>query len=595
MQTCLPKEPKWSSQECENIKKALSNLLDMGAISKVETCRDQFLSNIFLTPKPDGSQRLILNLKYLNNFIRADHFKLEDHKTVCKLVTKDCFMATLDLKEAYFLLPIAEKDRKFLRFTFKGSLYQFNCMPFGLRCAPLVFTKLMKPVIGHLRSRGLVSVVYLDDFLLLGNNFQQCQINILETVKLLEELGFVINYCKSHLVPSQCIKYLGFDYCSTRMTVSLPTEKRKKVTKLVSHFMGVRECTIRKFAKFIGVLTSSCIAVRYGWLYTKLFERQKFLALRRHGGDFNAIMSIPPSLKADFSWWLSNLSFTKNSINTLVFDLEIFSDASSSGWGVFCRGERAHGFWKEKELCCHINYLELLAAFFGLKCFAKELSNKNILLRIDNTTALAYINRMGSVQHPLLNELSRKIWQWCERSNLFIFASYIKSRDNQEADRESRRLEIETEWEINRNQFQKILDRFGKPEIDLFASRNNNKCEKFVSWQRDPEAFAIDAFTLNWRSFYFYAFPPFSIILRVLQKIITEKAQGIVVVPIWNTQPWFPVFTSLLIEEPLILKPDKFLLSSPSRLPHPLWQNLSLAVGNLSYKGCRGKTSQRLP
>ena len=50
-------------------------------------------------------------------------------------------MATIDLKDAYFAVLISEPDRKYLRFRWRGKVYQFNCLPFGLSCAPWVFTK----------------------------------------------------------------------------------------------------------------------------------------------------------------------------------------------------------------------------------------------------------------------------------------------------------------------------------------------------------------------------------------------------------------------------------------------------------------------
>lgn len=230
----------------------------------------------------------------------------------------------------------------------------------------------------------------------------------------------------------------------------------------------------------------------------------------------------------------------------------------------------------------HINYLELLAAFFAIKCFAHNLSNCNILCRLDNTTAIACINRMGSVRYSKFHTLSKKIWQWCEIRNIFIYASYIKSKDNKEADTESRKLEIETEWELHNIAFTKIT--FARPEIDLFASRINKKCKKFVSWVQDPESFAVDAFTLNWANVYFYAFPPFSMILHCLHKIIEDKAEGIFVVPYWTSQPWFPVFNSLLISKLLFFEPNPSLLLSFNRTQHPMWKNITLVAGILSAK-----------
>lgn len=140
-----------------------------------------------------------------------------------------------------------------------------------------------------------------------------------------------------------------------------------------------------------------------------------------------------------------------------------------------------------------------------------------------------------------------------------------------------------------------IVNNSTKPEIDLFASRNNNKCIKYVSWIKDPDAIACDAFTLNWSDLNFYAFPPFALILRVLQKILSEKAEGIVVVPNWPSQPWFPLLQRLTVGEPLHFKADPNLLYSPfSSERHPLAGNLSLIALKLSAKPCNYKTSRNV-
>lgn len=86
-----------------------------------------------------------------------------------------------------------------------------------------------------------------------------------------------------------------------------------------------------------------------------------------------------------------------NPIRDGKYLLEIYSDASLTGWGASCNGEKTGGFWDTEEAKNHINYLELLAALNGLKCFANSLYEKELLLRIDNTTAIAYINRYGGV------------------------------------------------------------------------------------------------------------------------------------------------------------------------------------------------------
>jgi len=95
----------------------------------------------------------------------------------------------------------------------------------------------------------------------------------------------------------------------------------------------------------------------------------------------------------------------------------------------------------------HINFLKLLASFLALKAFAKNLKNCEILLRLD-TTAISYINKMEDIRFPHLTHLAKKIWIWCESRKIWLFASYISSKENVEADAASRNKNIDTEWEL---------------------------------------------------------------------------------------------------------------------------------------------------
>ena len=100
-----------------------------------------------------------------------------------------------------------------------------------------------------------------------------------------------------------------------------------------------------------------------------------------------------------------------------------------------------------------------------------------------------------------------------------------------------------------------------------------------MSWK----AWAVDAFYISWRDIKFYSFPPFSVLSRVLSKIKPDNASGILVVPLWPTQPWFPVMLDLLIDHPRHIEPDLrnlHILGNP--LLHPLHKRLTLLVTLLS-------------
>ena len=105
-------------------------------------------------------------------------------------------MSTIDLKDAYYLISIDKSHlqsyRKYLRCIFEEEIYEFTCLPFGLKSAPYGFTKLLKPLTSFLRILGLLSIVYLDDRLLLDRNQGECLLNFIKTQMVLENLGFVI-------------------------------------------------------------------------------------------------------------------------------------------------------------------------------------------------------------------------------------------------------------------------------------------------------------------------------------------------------------------------------------------------------------------
>ena len=118
----------------------------------------------------------------------------------------------------------------------------------------------------------------------------------------------------------------------------------------------------------------------------------------------------------------------------------------------------------------------------------------------------------------------------------------------------------------------------------MFASRLNYQTSPYVSWGPDPQAVAVDAFTLNWNFSLIYAFPPFSLIAPVLQKIQEDKAEMILVVPQWTAQPWYSLLTRLLVDKPLLLPQRENILYLPfdPKKRHPLGKKLKLMACRLS-------------
>ena len=122
-------ENKFSDQERVIIDAQVAEFLSKGILSYSESQDDQIISPIFFRPKPDGTYRVIFNLKALNDSVVYHHFKLDTLEATLPLITPGCYMTSLDLKDAYYSIPIAPEHQRFLKFIWKGVLYQFRCRP----------------------------------------------------------------------------------------------------------------------------------------------------------------------------------------------------------------------------------------------------------------------------------------------------------------------------------------------------------------------------------------------------------------------------------------------------------------------------------
>lgn len=580
-QATEPRIPKYSVQDEVLISESISKLLRSGAIVQSNEEAGQFLSTIFTVPKQDGSRRPIINLKLLNEFVENPHFKMESVKTAVALISSNSFMSVIDLKDAYHAIPVHQDFQKYLKFRWKGVLYKYTCIPFGLCLAPWLYTKVNKPIIAFLRTQGVLLVSYLDDTLVVGKDREECLYYLDLSLQLFERLGLNVNREKSQLQPSQQVRFLGFNLDSQKMRVVLPDVKIQKLVRKCKEVLENDSPRLLCVAELIGVLVAACFATRYGMIYTRQLEMEKTSALRIREGRYKGNIVLSSEAKQDIGWWINNISKEFNEMKEFCQDVVIFSDASLIGWGAESNGIEARGNWTNEEKCRHINVLELVAAFYGLRSFVDK-SNITVLLRVDSSNAMAYINNHGGCRSPELHAVAKQIWKWCECRNIRIRASYINTKQNVIADRLSRTKLDYSDFMLTKNYFENICKAFGQPNIDLFATYQTKQCEVYYSWKPDPFSAGVDAFTFKWGE-KFYPFPPFNLVGKVLNKIISDRTKGIVVVPFWSTQPWFPLFQKLVVSNILYSGPNKKLLYDPySRQFHQITNNLKLMVAILS-------------
>lgn len=581
-----PQNYNFSKEQTTAIDSEIVELLQKGVIRKTDHSEDDFLSPIFVRPKKNNTWRLILNLRDLNENMIYQHFKMETLKTALELVTRNCFFCSLDLKDAYFSVPVNKASQKYLKFLWKGEVFVFTACPNGLAPCPRLFTKLLKPVMAQLHRLGFLSTIFIDDTLLFGDSEKECVQNVKESLSLLEKLGFVVHPVKSVLIPSHKIRYLGVEIDSEDMTVTLTTERKERIHKLATELLHQGYATVRTLAKFIGQVVSAFQAVKFGPLWYRCMEHDKIAALKQNNNDYDSSVEFSAEAKTEMLWWRENIMSSVNDVDTDHGDPDfiMFTDASKKGWGCSCSQGRTGGLWNQQEAQQHINILELKAALLSLQTFARDKTNIHLRLMMDNVTAIACVDKMGSIS-VTCNAVAKEIWSFCIMRGIWVSSAYIPGIDNVEADEESRVHNLDTEWAVKTDILTSALDILGaKPEIDLFASRINCKFPQYVSFRPDPEAVAVNAFTLSWSNKRFYAFPPFCVIASMLHKINKEKATGVVVVPDWPSQPWYPKLAKMLINNPVLVSARENLLVMPSNLQekHRLRKSLRLIICEVS-------------
>ena len=435
----------------------------------------------------------------------------------------------------------------------------------------------------YLRSQGHVSSGYLDDTFLIGEDFDTCTQNVKATLKLLEELGFFVHLEKSVTVPQQTLEHLGFRFNSIEMTVSITEQKQEKLNNKIQKILRNKQPTIREVASVIGSMVSYLPGVMFGQLHYRSLEKEKIVALKESSGNFEGTMIVSEIAKKDAIWWRENALREPAKVDIPAPQYTLCTDASLEGWGATLLDNKCGGRWDLKERKLHINVLEMKAIEFGLLSLCQEIDNKHIRIKTDNTTAVAYINNMGGCRSLKCNTVAIRIWRWAIQKNIWLSASHIEGRLNVEPDRLSREFDDTTEWMINPVIFKQIHKLYA-PNIDLFASRLNHQIDRYVAWQPDPGAFAIDAFSIPWLNDLPFIFAPFSMLGRVLGKLEKEGGGAVLVAPLWPAQSWFSKLIRLLIDYPRLLPRGRKLLTLPfdRERTHPLWRRLHLMVCRVS-------------
>ena len=241
------------------LSEEVSVLLQKAAIEQVPTSSlgPGFYSHLFLVPKKKGGMRPVIDLSILNTYLVVPHFKMETNRSIRASILPGMWSTSLDLTDAYFHCPISVAFRKCLHFVWDNKVFQFRALPFGLAIAPLVFTKIFQVVSAHLHTLSIQIHSYLDDSLVKELNPDILLSRTQSVIDLLLELGFLISWKKSEIIPSQDFVFLGEHFRTDLGLVFPPEEKFLALRQFILTFLAKTSVTARS-----SQLSSRCSTVR---------------------------------------------------------------------------------------------------------------------------------------------------------------------------------------------------------------------------------------------------------------------------------------------------------------------------------------------
>ena len=298
-------KPPADPEKRQALQQEVLAMLEKGAIQELpaDDRTPGFYSRIFLVRKKSGKWRPVIDLSVLNTWINSPHFKMVTPRTVIATVQPGHWASSIDLTDAYFHIPILKRDRKFLRFTFCGKVYQFRVLPFGITIAPLVFTKMLQVVASYLHERGIDILIYFDDSLVLSYSRDKCAADTRSALATLMRLGFIPSGEKSELTPSQDFIFLGYRFRTDLGLVLPPEEKFCKALELVSQFLRSHQVTARWYLRILGYLNCIADVVPLGRLHIRPLQAHLLRAWSPASKNWDKPVTLDTAVKQSATWW----------------------------------------------------------------------------------------------------------------------------------------------------------------------------------------------------------------------------------------------------------------------------------------------------
>ncbi|XP_071149234.1 uncharacterized protein [Mytilus edulis] len=483
---CFLKNNRSALDNPEFVHSEIEKLISLGCVSKVDLIPK--VVNPLTVAKNKDKLRLVLDARHVNPHLHKFRFMYEDASDAANLFNKQDYLFSYDLKSAYHHIEIFSEHKTYLGFAWeisgKISYYVFNVLPFGISTAGYIFTKVTRQVVQYFRQKGIKIIMYLDDGIGGGENYEKALEISYQVHTELQMFGFLIAEQKCNWQPSQTVKWLGliWDICVGKVYAS--PERLDKLRNFLNHFLekiSSRNCFFkaRLVASLVGQIISmqaamgSVVRLRTRSLYECIMQK----------ASWDSPVSIKEKAFDEVVFWKENVEFLngKELLDEKVCTSVVYTDASGTGFGGYIveyEESEVIGSWKPDEQVKSSTWRELEAVYRMLMSKLNYLKGQKVLWRTDNQNVV-HILCKGSVKSDL-QTIAINIADICTREEIQLSPQWIPRTDNVKADIFSKTSDCD-DLEIKECIFNHFDKKWGRYSIDRFASDYNKKCIRFNS------------------------------------------------------------------------------------------------------------------